>query len=214
MERGEARAISGVGVGLVMHRTGGEEQREQRPGALHPRGRPSGLDRRFEAALEPQTAGFEAPVGGVVQPGEGRQASGHRERIPRERAGLIHRTEGRDVAEVRSRTAICADREAAADDLPEAGQIRAHPDDRLRAAAGEAESGDDLVEDEQRAGAVGDLAESGEEAGAGRDAAHVAGVRLDDDRGERDRRRNGVGRGEIVVRRGPRVAGGRPGDTR
>ena len=49
---------------------------------------------------------------------------------------------------------------------------------------GEAEAGDDLVEEEERLLAVGDLPEPLEEAGLREDDAHVRGDRLDGDDGD------------------------------
>jgi hypothetical protein len=54
----------------------------------------------------------------------------------------------------------------------------------LAAAVADPEAGDDLVHHEQRAGAVADGAQALEEARAGRDDAHVARDRLDQDRGQ------------------------------
>ena len=76
------------------------------------------------------------------------------------------------------------EREAAADDLPEDRQVGPDAEALLRAAAGDAEAGDHLVEDEQRARGVAERAQRLEEPGLRRDAAHVPGDRLDEDRGE------------------------------
>ena len=75
----------------------------------------------------------------------------------------------------------------AADDLAEDRQVGQDAEALLGAAARDAEAGDHLVEDEQRAGGVAERAERLEEAGRGRDAAHVPGDRLDEDRGEAPR---------------------------
>ena len=50
-----------------------------------------------------------------------------------------------------------ADRQAAADDLAVAGEVGLHAEEGLRAARMDAEAGDDLVEDERRAGLRGDV---------------------------------------------------------
>ena len=57
------------------------------------------------------------------------------------------------------------ERQAAADDLPEDGQVGRDPVELLRAAPGNAEPGDHLVEDEQRAGGVAERAERLEKPG-------------------------------------------------
>ena len=54
----------------------------------------------------------------------------------------------------------------------------------LRPAAGDAEAGDHLVEDEQRARRVAERPQRLEEAGLGRDDAHVPGHGLDEDAGQ------------------------------
>ena len=86
----------------------------------------------------------------------------------------------------------------------------------LGAAAGDAEAGDHLVEDEQRAARVAQHPQRLEEAGSRRDDAHVAGDRLDEDRGEPlavlgHGRRNGV---DVVERQHDRVGGDARGDAR
>ena len=82
--------------------------------------------------------------------------------------------------------------------------------------ARDAEAGDDLVEDEQRAVLRGELAQQLEEAGLGRDEAHVGRIGLGEQRGELvlapSRRARGVAsfQGTITV---PRVAAsGTPGE--
>ena len=84
--------------------------------------------------------------------------------------------------------AVRADRQAAADDLAEAGQIGPDAEERLRAAGRRAEAGDHLVEDQQDAVRVQRSRRPVEEAVGGRHDAHVAGDRLDDDGGDRCRR--------------------------
>ena len=68
-----------------------------------------------------------------------------------------------------------------------APQVLSQPGDAvelLRAARGEAEAGDDLVEEEERLLAVGDRPQPLEEARLRRDDAHVRGDRLDDEDGD------------------------------
>ena len=77
-----------------------------------------------------------------------------------------------------------ADRHAAADDLAESGHVRADAVELLRAAAGDAEAGNHLVEDQQRAVSRSHSSRRVEEALRRRHAVHVAGHRLDDDAGD------------------------------
>ena len=118
------------------------------------------------------------------QLGQRPEPGGHRERIARERAGLVDRTGRRDQLHDIGAAAIGADRQAAADDLAEAGQVRPDAEHLLRAARRRAKPGDHFVEDEQDAVAIADRAQALQEAVAGRDDPHVAGDRLDDDRGD------------------------------
>ena len=78
----------------------------------------------------------------------------------------------------------------------------------LRAAVGDAEPGDHLVEHEQRADAVALGAQALEEAVVGRDEAHVGGDRLDD-----DARGVVVELGHLVVGRDDGVGHGGVGDA-
>jgi hypothetical protein len=68
--------------------------------------------------------------------------------------------------------------------LPSVVRSGRTPYKRLRAAEGDAKSGHDFVEDQQRAGAIAFAAQRLEEAGRGRHAVHVAGDRLDDHAGD------------------------------
>ena len=71
-----------------------------------------------------------------------------------------------------------------ADDLAETGNVGGRAERFLRAAERDAESGYDLVEDQQRAAFVGGCAKSFDEAGFGRYHSAVSGDRFDDDGGE------------------------------
>src|SRR5262249_44774048 len=81
-----------------------------------------------------------------------------------------------------SRAAVCAYRETAADDLPEAGEVGPDAVERLGPAVRDTKARDDLVEDQERAVPVAEFAEPREETGCGRHHAHVARDRLHDDR--------------------------------
>jgi hypothetical protein len=71
---------------------------------------------------------------------------------------------------------------AAADDLAETDEVRGDAVAGVRAAEGDAKARHDLVEDQQRAVLAAQRAQPLEVARSRRDAAHVAGDRLDDDR--------------------------------
>src|SRR4030095_16584606 len=105
-------------------------------------------------------------------------------RISRQRPGLVHGAERGHMAHEAARSAVGAHRESTPDHLAEARQVGADAVELLRAAVRDAESRDDLVEDEHALVGERDLAQPLEEAGTGRYHAHVAGNRLDDDGGD------------------------------
>ena len=78
----------------------------------------------------------------------------------------------------------------------------------------DAEPGDHLVEDEQRAGAGAPVPEVVEEAGRGGDEAHVGGDRLDEDRREVVLGEGGIDRGDVVVGHDDGVGHRTGGDAR
>ena len=172
---------------------------------------------------------LELLVHGVVpQAAQHGQPGRRRQRVPRERARLVDVADRRQLLHQVAAPAERGERQPAAGDLAEDGQVRDDAEALLRAAAGHAEAGDDLVEDEQRAGQVTEPPQPLEEARHGRDDAHVPGDRLDeharqplavcghrlggrvevvvgaDDRVRRHRRRN-TGRRRDAERRQPRA---------
>ena len=74
-------------------------------------------------------------------------ASGFPESVP----GLVNWPERRELIHDFRTTAEGADRQAAADDFAERGQVGLNPVDFLGAAARDAKAGHDFVEDEKRA---------------------------------------------------------------
>ena len=120
----------------------------------------------------------------LVQIADLRQTSRHRNRIAAQRARLIDRADRRDHLHDLPASAVCADRHARADDLAERGQIRRHAEVSLCAVGREAESGDDLVENQHRAVPVAEIPQSLQEAVRRKHRAHVRTDRLDDNRGD------------------------------
>ena len=104
--------------------------------------------------------------------------------IAGERARLVDVADRREALHQLGPAAERRRRQPAADDLAEDRQVGRDAVALLRAAAGDAEAGDHLVEDEQRAARVAERPQRLEEAGRRRDDAHVAGDRLDEDRRE------------------------------
>src|SRR5437762_2894524 len=94
-------------------------------------------------------ARVEAPVArGLAARGGGRETRRDRQRIPRQRPGLIDVAERRHVAHQTPRPAVGAHRKPAPDDLAEARQVGADAVELLRAAVRDAEPRDALGEDE------------------------------------------------------------------
>ena len=81
---------------------------------------------RGGALLEQCCAALELLVDrGVAQAAQHREAGGGRERVPGERARLVDRAGGRELLHHLRAAAERRERQAAADDLPEHGQVRA-----------------------------------------------------------------------------------------
>ncbi len=130
---------------------------------------------------------------GLAQHLERREARHRGDRVARQRADLRQEAflADRRLVEQRHDVGTAADgrqREAAADDLAHGADVGRHAVEFLRAAIGEAEAGDDLVEDQRNAEPRGHLAHRLQEAGLRRDqplqrldddAADLVGVRLD-----------------------------------
>ena len=111
------------------------------------------------------------------------QARRHRERIAAERAGLIDGPERRELVHDVGAAAERRGRQAAADDLADRREIGRDAVARLGAAERDPKAGHDLVEDQDGAVRRAQRAQALEVAGGGDHQAHVAGDRLDDDRG-------------------------------
>ena len=84
----------------------------------------------------------------VVEVVEGGEPGRRGQRVPRQRARLVHGPERGERRHDLGAAAEGADRQAAADDLAEARQVGGDAEQRLRAAPGDPEPGDHLVEDQ------------------------------------------------------------------
>jgi 6-phosphofructokinase 2 len=124
---------------------------------------------------------FEAVVGLPVELAERRQPGRRRKRVPRERPCLVDGPDGGEHLHHVAPPPERADRQPAPEDLSEAEQVQANPEALGRPARSEAEAGDHLVEDQQRANVVTRRAQCLEEPGLGRHDTHVRRNRLDDD---------------------------------
>ena len=165
-------------VGEVAHGLVAAEQRQHRADAL------DAAERRQPVREAARRAARARRTRRVAQPPQHRQPGRGRERVPGQRPGLVDVADRRQPLHQLGATAEGRERQTAADDLAEDGQVGQDAVALLRAAARDAEAGDHLVEDEQRAGRVAQLPQRLEEAGLRRNDAHVARDRLDDDRGE------------------------------
>ena len=135
----EARVALAVGFGSgieVCDRTGSEEQRQHGadavdadwntriPGALaQPVGESRGTSLQVRVKIR--------PAANLLHHGD---PGGHRQRIPRQRPGLIDRSFRRDLFHDIAAAAVSAYGQPAADDLPERGQIGEDAVKLLRAA--------------------------------------------------------------------------------
>ena len=79
---------------------------------------------------------------------QGCHASRHGQRVSSQRAGLVDRSEGRDLLHDLASSTVCPNRQPAAQDLAQAGQVWRDAIAFLGATAGDAEAGDDFVEDQ------------------------------------------------------------------
>src|SRR5690606_3751985 len=111
------------------------------------------------------------------------QARRHSHRTARQRAGLVHAAQRRDALHDVAPTTESTDWHAAADDLAQRGEVRRHAGQALHALRADAEAGHDLVEDQHRTVLGTQLAQAFQKTRARLDQIHVAGHRLDDDRG-------------------------------
>ena len=167
---------------------------------------------RLQPGLESGATSLELLVDGrIAEAPQDGDARGGGERISGQGPGLVHVPARCEAIHDLGSAAERGQRQPAADDLPEDGEVRHDAEQFLRAASGNAEAGDDLVEHEQRSRCVAEAAKRLEEAGLGRDDAHVPRNGLDDDRGEALAvlGHGGCNRVDVVVLAHDRVLGGR-----
>ena len=213
-ERAVALRVAALRVREAADRLVGAEERRHRADALHAAERAQARPRAAR-----RFASSSLVDGRVAQPPQHREPGRGRERVPGQRARLVDVAGRREPVHHLGAAAERRERQAAADDLAEDRQVGQDAEALLRAAARDAEAGDHLVEDEQRAARRRRAPQRLEEARRRRDDAHVPGDRLDEDRRQPlavalDRRGGGV---DVVVGRDDRVGGdaasARPGST-
>src|SRR6266404_1994578 len=148
----ETSAIAMHGIGEVVNRFVSKIAAEH--GA-----KPFKLDGDFGSFGSVSQAGFqllaklfEALVNvGALEFFQGGNACCHCQRVPTQRAGLIDRSDRREVIHDLRPSAESADRQAATDDFSETRQIRRDVEALLRPARTEPEAGHDFIENEERA---------------------------------------------------------------
>ena len=128
---------------------------------------------------------FEFFIGaGLLQQVQCRQSRRNRQWVAAQGAGLIDRPQRGDLIHQVGAATVGAHRQPAAQHFSQRGQVGAHTEALLRAAVGEAETGDDFIEEQQGAVLLRDLAQTFQKTFLRQDAAHVADHRLDDDGGD------------------------------
>ena len=101
---------------------------------------------------------------GCLQASERLQAGAHGQWIAGEGAGLINRAVGRDLAHNLFAAAVSADRQSAADNFTEAGQIGHDAETLLGATRADTEAAHHFVENQQCAFSIADVAQLLQEA--------------------------------------------------
>ncbi len=143
--------IGAAGAVVVGDRVGGEEEADEGVGARDLRGDAGVRERVAQTGGEPLGGLLERGVRRVVELGQNGEPGRGGERIPRERPGLVHRPEGRQLVHHVGPPAHRGERESAADDLAEDRQVGRDAVARLGAPEPYPEARDHLVEHQQRA---------------------------------------------------------------
>ena len=171
----------------------------------------------LEARLESGAAPLELVVDGrIAEATQHRRSRRGGKRVAGERAGLVDVADRREALHQLGAPAKGRGRKAAADDLAEDRQVGRDAVALLGPTPRDAEAGDHLVEDEQRAARVAQHPQRLEESRRGRNDAHVARDGLDENRREplavlRDGCSDGV---DVVVGQHDRVAATPDGNAR
>src|SRR3990172_7705712 len=149
---GKGRRVRGLRPGVVGDLPVCEKCREHRAHAVERR-----LDARLsklfpEPVVQHGALLFERLVNArLLEELQGLYAGRHGKRVARERARLVYGADRRDLLHDMGRAAVRADRQPAAYDLAEAGQVGLYLIERLGPAVRDAEAGHHLVEYQQRA---------------------------------------------------------------
>ena len=138
------------GAVVVGHGRVGEEDPEQREGPRDLRG-DAGVGEHLAQAVREALRGLSSGVRRVVELGEHREPGRGGERVPRQRAGLVHGPERRELVHHAARPPTAASGSPPPITLPKIERSGVMPYARLRAAERDPEAGDHLVEHEQRA---------------------------------------------------------------
>ncbi len=202
MEEGrEAPGLRGLGLLVVRHRLGGEEDAQQRAGVLdavrHPFGGECIAEQTPEGLGVAVQCGVDLGVGGT----QAREAGGDGDGITGQGAGLVDRSARGEMGHDVGATTEGRGGQTTAHDLAEGHQVSGDPVDAVPAGRARAEAGHHLVHDQQRAVLTGEVAQALVEAGHRGDGAHVAGGGLGDDRSDLAgvRLEGGTHGGEVVV---------------
>ncbi len=114
----------------------------------------------------------------IPQTGKSRNAGPHRQRIAGKSAALINRPQRRNLLHQLPPATVSAHRQAAADNLAKADQIRLHAENTGRRMIIQAEAGNNLVKNQDNAVLRAKAAHLGQKALGRRHHAHIAGHRL------------------------------------
>src|SRR5690606_14625755 len=138
----------------------------------------------LQALQQPAGVGGQLVMeAGAADEFQGGQTGGHGQRVARQGADLVDRTQRRDVLHDLPRSYASAHRHAAAVDLAQGGQIWGHAEIGLSTVQCYAETVHHLVDDQHYTVFFTGLAQAFEEARRWRYVVHVAGHRFDVDAG-------------------------------
>ena len=182
---GEAVGVAGLGVFIVLDGPVRKEDRQERAGAVDLQRETGGICEVLVSLFEDPRFLLECSVEFRVLLQDGQLCKARRggNRVAGQCARLVDGTGGGDEVHELRTSAVGGEGHASADDLAEGDEVRRDTIVFGRAAEGEPEAGDDLVEDEQGTVCRADVPQEREEAVLRRDDAHVGGDRFHDDGG-------------------------------